>query len=228
MKSLRLRSLPLLFAMACVPAAHGAVTTYSDAAGVLIPDGSSSGLGRLITVPASAESVVSIEVSLQIDAAPSAFLGDLYVYLSNGTDSAILLNRAGRTTSAPAGYGDNQNLNVTFSASGASDIHNYRTAVTGSETIPLSSVLNGIWQPDGRLTDPALVLDTSPRTNLLNVFDGDNAAGNWTLFVADLSTGGQHELVSWSITLTTVPEPSALLLGLGALPLAFRRRRGVK
>lgn len=217
----------LALALGSASAANAALVTYTDNANVNIPDGSSSGLARLISVTGSSESIVSVEVSLQIQAAPGqdAFLGDLYVYLSNGTDKVVLMNRAGRTSTAPAGYGDDQSLNVTFSSTGTSDIHNYRLVLNGNAATALTGPLGGTWLPDGRDIDPSLVLDSDTQSSSLDVFTDAPAAGDWTLFVADVSGGAGHSLVSWSLKLETVPEPSSLLLGLGALPLLARRRR---
>lgn len=227
MKLLTSKVRPLALMLGCTGAAHAATIIQTDIANANIPDGSSSGLARLITVSGSSESVVSVEVSLQIEASPGedAFLGDLYVYLSNGTDAAILLNRAGRTSTSSSGYGDDQSLNVTFSSTGTGDIHNYRLVLNGDASTPLGGPLTGIWQPDGRSLDPSLVLDTSPRDSLLDVFEDADASDDWVLYIADLSGGGEHHLVSWTLTLETVPEPSSLLLTLGALPLLARRRR---
>lgn len=206
-----------------VPAANAAIVTFTNNTSASIPDGSSSGLASVINIAGNSESVVSAEVTLQIAAAPGqdAFIGDLYVYLSNGTDKAVLINRLGRTSTAPGGYGDNQSINVTFSSTGVADIHNYRVTLGGA----LAGPLTGTWLPDGRDIDPSLVLDTDASTAGLDVFADAAVSGDWTLFVADLSTGAQHQIVSWSLTLETVPEPSTLLLSLGALPLLTRRRR---
>ena len=217
----------LALCLGFIPAADAATVTFTNNTVASVPDGSSSGLASVITIAGNSESVVSAEVSLQIEASPGedAFIGDLYVYLSNGTDKAVLINRLGRTATAPAGYGDNQSINVTFSSTGASDIHNYRVALGGTPSTALSGPLTGIWLPDGRDIDPALVLDTDASTAGLDVFADAAVSGDWTLFVADLSTGAEHQIVSWTLTLETVPEPSTLLLGLGALPLLARRRR---
>jgi len=208
-------------------AADAAIVTFSNNTAANIPDGSSSGLASLITIAGNSESVVSAEVQLQIEAAPGqdAFLGDLYVYLSNGTDKAVLINRLGRTATSLAGYSDDQTLNVTFSSTGASNIHNYRVVLNGNATTALTGPLTGTWLPDGRDIDPALVLDTDASTAGLDVFADAAVSGDWTLFVADLSGGGEHRIISWSLTLETVPEPSSLLLSLAALPLLARRRR---
>jgi hypothetical protein len=46
------------------------------------------------------------------------------------------------------------------------------------------------------------------------------------LFLADLSAGNQSTLASWSLDITTVPEPSSLALGaLGVLVLAGIRKK---
>lgn len=217
----------LALALATALPAGAATIIQTDNANTNIPDGSSSGLARLINVAGGAESVVSVEVSLQIEAAPGedAFLGDLYVYLTNGTDVAVLLNRAGRTSTAPAGYGDNQSMDVTFSTTATDNIHNYRLVLNGNAATALAGPLTGNWLADGRATDPAAVLDTDAVTAGLDVFAGAAATGDWGLYIADLSGGGEHRLVSWSLTLETVPEPSALLLSFAAVPLLVRRRR---
>ncbi len=219
---------PLLFGLlACATAANAATTILTDNALTDIPDGSSSGVARVLEIDGMGGTISLLEVSLQIAASPgdTAFLGDLYVYLSNGTDIAILLNRPGRTATAPSGYADDQSLNVTFTNSAAADIHNYRLTTSGSATTPLSGPLTGIWLADGRSTDPANVLDTDLPDSRLDAFNGGSANQQWTLFVADLSGGAQHRLMSWTLSVETVPEPSSLLLTLGALPLLFRRRR---
>ncbi len=217
----------LSLALVCAPVAGAATTILTDNTLTAIPDGSSSGVARVLTLSGTLDSVVSLELSLQIAALPGsdAFLGDLYVYLTNGTNVAVLLNRVGRTSSEPAGYGDNQTLNVTFTNSAANDIHSYRLPTTGSAANPLTGALTGNWLADGRTTDPSNVLDSDTPTARLDVFSGGSAANDWILFVADLSSGAEHQLVSWTLTLNTVPEPSAGLLALAALPLILRRRR---
>ena len=60
----------LALALATALPAGAATIIQTDNANTNIPDGSSSGLARLINVAGGAESVVSVEVSLQIEAAP--------------------------------------------------------------------------------------------------------------------------------------------------------------
>jgi hypothetical protein len=209
--------------------ATAAVITVSDSATTAIPDGHSSGVVRSLTVLAPGETVLGAEVDVNISAiqGDSAFLGDLYLYLSNGTHLSVLANRAGRRAGAPAGYSDNQSMTVTFSTAGAADFHDYRVTASGAHSTPLSGPLTGIWQPDGRTDDPAVVLDTSPRPAGLGVFAGDAASGTWTLFAADLSSGAVHQINGWTLRLTTpdIPEPGSVALLLSSLIVAGRRRR---
>jgi hypothetical protein len=211
--------------------AAAAVITVSDPATTAIPDGHSSGVVRSVVVPPPSfgDVVLGAEVDVNLGAVQGepAFLGDLYLYLSNGTHLSVLVNRPGRRTGAPAGYSDNQSMIVTFSTAGAADIHDYRVTAAGSHTNPLTGALTGIWQPDGRAVDPAVVLDTSPRTAGLGVFNGDTASGTWNLFAADLSTGALHQINGWTLRLTTpdIPEPGSTALLASALLLISRRRR---
>lgn len=206
--------------------ASAAIITVTDPVATPVPDGFSTGVVRSLTVPGGAP-ILSAEVDINISgiAAGPTFLGDLYIYLNHGTDLAVLVNRAGSRVGTPAGYGDNQPMTVTFSTLGAEDFHNYRLSLTGSHTNPLTGPLAGIWQPDGRAVDPAAVLDTSPRTAGLDVFNGDDPSGTWTLFAADLSSGAAHQINSWTLRLDTIPEPgSAALTLLLTTALTFRRR----
>ena len=219
--------LGLALLLACAPAAGAATLLLTDNILGTIPDGSSSGLARTIAVSAGLETITAVAVNLQIRATPGedAFLGDLHVYLTNGTDLAVLVNRPGRTATALAGYDDNQSLNVTFTTTAVGDFHSYRLGTTGSASNPLLAALSGPWLADGRTSDPANVLDTDSPLARLDVFNGGTASHDWSLFVADLSGGGMHQLVTWSIELTTIPEPSSLLLSIGTLSLLLRRRR---
>lgn len=219
---------PLILALLCASTAPAATIVMTDSTVTTIPDGSSSGVGRTLSINGGSDIVTSVEVDISISAngASPAFLGDIYLYLTNGSSLSVLANRAGRSISSPSGYSDNQSMSLTFSNSGANDFHNYRVPLTGSNAVALVGTLTGIWQPDGRSADPSVVLDTSLRNASLSVFNGAPATGNWSLFAADLSTGAVHQINSWTLRLQTVPEPGissvAVLTVCGAL---LRRRR---
>ena len=218
--------LPILF-FCTLGSASAAVISVTDSTATAIPDGSSAGVVRSLTVSAPGQNIVSAEVDVDLSSFSvfDIFLGDLYFYLQHDADLAILVNRPGRRAGAPAGYGDNQSMNVTFTMLATNDFHNYRLNVTGSHAIPLSGPLTGSWQPDGRAVDPAVVLDSSLRTAGLDVFNGDTASGTWNLFAADLSTGSLHQINSWTLRLDVIPEPGSSVLLLAAAALTIRRRR---
>ena len=186
--------------------------------GGVIPDGNATGWFDTRTISGISESLITdVNVSFTLS---GGYNGDLYAFLSHSTGFSVLLNRVGRTSTDSFGYGD-AGFNVTFDDSAANgDIHNYQTV---SGYLPL--IGNGdSWSPDGRNVNPALALDTNSRTHLLNQFNGTNPNGDWTLFVADLSSGEQSMVVGWGLNVTAVPEPSSLCLGVIGLLALVRRR----
>ena len=217
---------PILLLFASLGSVSAAVLSFTDSATTSIPDGSSSGIVRSLPVSAPGQTITGAEVDISLSGVSvfGSFLGDLYLYLQHDADLAVLMNRAGRRAGTPAGYADDQSLSLTFTMLATNDIHNYRLSVTGAHTTPLASPLTGLWLPDGRAVDPAAVLDTSPITARLDVFNGDAADGTWNLFAADLSTGAVHQINTWTLRLTTIPEPGSAALTLTALMAAGSRR----
>jgi subtilisin-like proprotein convertase family protein len=201
-----------------------------------IPDGSSSGLADSQMIATTATLVESVRVTLDIAGTGSgAFNGDLYAYLYHDNRVAVLLNRPGRTALEASGYADNGLASVTFDDLAPNgDVHAYRLTLSGNAASPLSPApapLTGTWAPDGRMVDPALVLDTDPRSAPLSTFQGTNPNGDWTLFVADLDMGGTARLVDWQLQVAAVPEPAqhgiavgSILLLLAAGRFPWRRR----
>lgn len=213
-------------------AAHGAfVVTFG---GGSIPDvGSRAFVGSVSTATGF---ISSLTVSLSITGENKdhpAYNGDLYVTLQHGPGFTVLLNRPGKALGNPYGYGDN-GMDVTFDDSGSAldvhtDVHTYQLTLKP----PANGQLTGTWLSDGRAADPKDVLDTTPRTKFLSSFLGAVPNGDWWLFVADLSAGGNAKLLSWSLNIETtpipVPEPAWAMaltaVGLGGFVWLRRGRR---
>jgi hypothetical protein len=164
-----------------------------------------------------------LNVTLQISA---GFNGDFYAFLTHDNTTAILLNRVGRNSSHQVGYpdsgfGPDAFANAfTLDDQAATDVHFYRNAAFALNG---SGQLTGSWQPDGRTLDPlsaASAFDSATRSAPLSVFNGMDPNGLWTLYVADVSSGGEGTLASWGLQLTLVPEPATGgLLWLGFVTL---------
>jgi subtilisin-like proprotein convertase family protein len=180
-----------------------------------IPDNDDVGLTDIRSIsPAGITVIDSVTLTLNLT---GGWNGDLYAYVVHGSGFSVLLNRAGRSVSHPDGSAT-VGMSITFDDSAVTDIHT---------AIPMSGgSVTGIYQPDGRTTDPYFTLNTAPRPAVLSTFTGLDPAGSWTLFIADQSPGAQSTLQSWSLTIQGIPEPSALLMAmLGCLPLLMRNRR---
>lgn len=192
-----------------------------------IPDGNPAGLASFQTIHSAPDLLVAnLTVSLSISGTGfGGYNGDLYATLQHESGFAVLLNRPGRRSDSSSGYNDS-GLNVTFADSATRDVHNYRLELNGSHDLPITGSLSGSWSPDARTEDPALVSDASVRPAFLESFNGTSVNGDWTLFVSDLSAGGTHQLDSWSMQVTPVPEPAsfALAAALGLLGFALWRR----
>lgn len=198
------------------PSLASAAIVLNKPVGIEIPDGDVSGLISEITVTGTGQTITSIELGL---ITVSGWNGDLYAYLEHNGVISVLLNRAG-VTSVDAAGAASSGLNVSFADLATSDIHTVISRTFGE-------LVTGTYQPDGRLEDPDLVTDTSFRSASLSGFTGLDAGGRWRLFVADLSVGDAATLSSWTLTVTTVPEPSEtlVLLGICAMGLVALRRR---
>ncbi|MEI7806878.1 MAG: PEP-CTERM sorting domain-containing protein [Verrucomicrobiota bacterium] len=196
--------------------------TYTNNVNSSISDGNPVGLASTTTVSGLTNVISSIQVNLDIT---GGFNGDLYAYLLGPQGGfAVLLNRVGMSSANPFSYSD-AGFNITLS-SGAPNIHSYLNV-----TDPLGGQLTGTWAPDGRNISPGSapsVFDTAGTSANFDLFASTIPNGDWTLFIADLgSGGGQSTLVSWGLTIVTVPEPQTWMLiagGFGAL-LATRRFR---
>jgi hypothetical protein len=213
--------------MLAMASAQGASTTYDYFVGGAVPDDSSLGIQNTSTISDPLGLITGTRVELRLSPLGNdgGWIGDMYAYLrhtdSSGTASSILLNRIGRTASNPGGLGDGPVVDVTLTDSpGDTDVH--------LASSPLGANFSGSFSADGRAVDPDFVLDTSPRLAGLDVFDGMEADGDWTLLVADISGGNQYQLDSWSLTLETSNVPETMnpaLIGLVIAALGFFSRK---
>ena len=194
-------------------AAHAGIFTGGAFANSgYIPDGSAVGSSATASVSGLDQYLQSVNVTLNIS---GGYNGDLYAYLSYNGTLVPLLNRVGVGTGNAFGYGDT-GFNVTLSSAGAYDVHNYGNY---SPSFNGSGQLTGTWQPDGRAIDPQSspsTFDSASRVSF-GSYNGMNPNGTWTLFIADLSAGGQSQLVSWELDITAVPEPVNVALGIFAV-----------
>jgi hypothetical protein len=189
--------------------AKAGVIYRSFANGGLIPDGSPTGTAETATTSGFLASLSDISVTLSIS---GGYNGDLYAGLSYGGVLVPLLNRVGVTSGNSFGYGDT-GFSVALSSTGAKDVHSYGSH---SPSFNGDGQLTGTWQPDGRTIDPQSSpssFDSASRVGFES-FDGMNPNGTWTLFLADLSTGEQSTVVSWSLAITAIPEPTNTALGI--------------
>lgn len=202
---------------ACAALAQTDNNNFTFTVNQLVPDANVNGLTFTtdLSLP-DANSIQNITVGLNIS---GGYNGDLFAFLAGPNGGyAVLLNRVGVGNSSSFGYGD-QGFNIVLSDAAANDVHYYQSdgySLNGSQQ------LTGTWAPDGRNIDPqsapSLFASTSP-TAMLGSFLGKDPNGLWTLFVADLSNGAQSQLVSWSLDIITVPEPSVCLIGILGLGL---------
>jgi len=224
-------------------AATASAQVFSWTENASIPDGDLNGVTFVQPVSIAPGTrtvdVNSFRVYLNITGDPVGGNGDLFIYLRapDGT-IAQLVNRPGYTGSNSTGYQDN-GLNVTLfdgtdpsRPAGYSDIHLYQTdPVYGG--IPGNDGLTGIFKSDGRDVDPlsaGTAFDAAARTRSLSVFQGIDPAGDWSLFAADVSSGGNSKLNAWGLDFTPIPEPQsyAMAIGAGLMAFALYRRRMLK
>jgi MYXO-CTERM domain-containing protein len=223
-KSMRQSLGPALALLSATMSVSGAtiLTTYNTgfANSGVIPDGSASPWSD--TRPIAGTGLIT-GVSVQLEMT-GGYNGDLYAYLSYGGVLVPLLDRVGVGTGNAFGYSD-AGLNLRFEDSAANNIHFYRGVIGWS--------IGGgaAWQPDGRVVNPVTggpgEFDAAG-TRTLGLLNGRGPSGDWTLVVADVSSGGgATTVVSWGLEVTTVPEPGAwgIVAGLGLAAVALVRRR---
>jgi len=192
-------------------------TNFTFSVNQLVPDANRNGLFMTTNLSITGGTISDVTVALDIS---GGYNGDLYGFLSGPNGGfAVLLNRVGVSNDASSfGYG-NHGFDIVLSDTAASDVHYYQSA---SYLLNGNGQLTGTWVPDGRnigpQSAPSLFGSTAPSA-LLSSFNGTDPNGGWTLFLADLSVGSQSQLVSWSLDIITVPEPSVWAFGIMSLGL---------
>jgi subtilisin-like proprotein convertase family protein len=202
--------------MTAVGVARATLYTPSWTVNSDVPDGSYIGLASsqsISDIPTTigGQSATILDISVNLDIS-GGYNGDLYGYLvfqptgGGAASMDVLLNQIGTSAGNPFGSSGAGFNNITLSDSGASSIH-------GATGVP-----TGTWKPD----DGGQTLDAT--------FGGQQADGTWTLFLADLSSGGgTSELVSWGLNISVVPEPVTwALIIFGAVLLGFAAVRRFK
>ena len=164
-----------------------------------IPDGNPSGIyfDGAFNLANAGDRVLGVSVGLDLS---GGYNGDLYAYLSapDGT-MVVLMNQPGMDAFGAGGAG----MHIMLQA-GTSDHGSIQSAGDG--------YLSGSYNPAGNLTSFG-----SPGS------PGGSANGTWSLYFADLSSGGgTAQLNAWTLGVTVVPEPVPLALGLFATLLLAR------
>ncbi len=167
----------------------------------VVPDGDASGLADVRNISSTIGTITSVKVRLKV---AGEFNGDLYGYLRHTNGITVLLNRPGKNAAGALGY-DDSGFDVTFQTGASNgDIHTYQNVMTPSTGSPLT----GIWEPDGRDEDPDSVTNATPRNTSLTNFNNLAASGEWTLYLADMESGGTNMLTEWSLDITGIAYPT--------------------
>jgi subtilisin-like proprotein convertase family protein len=180
--------------------------------GQQITDGSSVGITSVATVSGTgsiASSGDNVSVTLNLS---RGNIGDLVAYLSFSGVTVQLLNRPG-TGGNPSALGYTGNSSFTFNPVTLSD---------GNST--------SVDSYGGGSVSSAVSYNPSAGTSGFQAFNGQSsAAGNWTLFFADLSGGDGANVTTlngWSLDITAVPEPvnlAMVIFGVGFIAVGAVR-----
>lgn len=214
-------TLAVVLAMASTAFATG---SYVGGGGAVPDDGYNGTLASMfassVVVPAGepgGDTVAGVEVDLDMS---HTWVGDVVVKLDGPGGLITLLSRPVFAEVGDDGTGccgDSSNL----------VIGSLQTFVDGGS---ISAENLGLAQPSSADPIPAQTLDphggtVAGDTSLLATYAGDSAVGTWTLYVGDSAGADLGNVSSWTLRLTTVPEPTSLsLLALGGLALLRRKR----
>ena len=216
--------LGLWMSLAAVRGQSSFTNSYSISPYIDIPQGNLVGVSEQFVVSGMSGVLGGLTLSLNI---AGGFNGNLYSYLVGPQGQmAILLNSVGVTSGNPFGASD-AGFNIVLDMLATNNVHDYASS---AYSLNPDGQVTGTWAADGRnidpLSDPA-AFDSAATTSGLNIFQGMEANGTWTLFLAEAGSGGvQPVLQSAILTVTTIPEPAIMaLFGLGISCLLLARRR---
>ena len=200
-----------VMSVALCATANATLYNTGFANGGVIPDGNVAGWSDTRIQSGLQSQITSVSVILNIT---GGYNGDLYGYLSHGGALIPLINRVGVTAGNAFGYSGAGFSNVTLIDGGAGgDIHSYG-----------GGLASGTYSADGRNIDPnssPATFDGASRLTFAGTFGGMDPNGSWTLFFADMSSGGgTSTLTSWDLEITAVPEPINVALGCFAVLFA--------
>jgi subtilisin-like proprotein convertase family protein len=165
---------------------------------------------------ASWDQVVSLTVGLNVS---GGYNGDLYAYLiaPNGT-VMMLMNQPGVGVNGIGASGSGMNITLSSGNTGdgllAPNSGAIQNETSGAYLGNPGNQASAVYSALGSLAFQTV----SDAQNLGPT--GSAANGTWTLYFADVASGGGNEtLNSWTLNLAVVPEPVTLALGLFAAML---------
>jgi hypothetical protein len=201
--------------LVCAEARAGIYTPDPGTGGLI-----TSGVGLVSTITSSefVGTISSLAITLDITGGNN---GDLIGYLSYNGVVVTILNRPGVTTSNPFGNAGS-GFNITINDVGNVNINSpivtgtYGSQVTGTYNVNNTAGL-GTTGPNGSLA-------------FGSAYNGMDPNGVWTLYLENgVSGGDSSSLVSWSVGIDAVPEPTNVAMGIfGVCAIAGRVRAGWK
>jgi subtilisin-like proprotein convertase family protein len=188
-------------------------------------------VSHTLAFPVQAENKI-IDVNASVTLAHD-FVGDLVIKLqSPGGTIVTLLNRPGLPDGPDDGSetgGDSSDLSESIAILYDDEAPSGDLSELMGQGIGFDEVIGqAIGSPDNYAP-----FNDGANLDGLSSYDGDQAPGNWTLFVADAAAQGSGRWVSWSLTIVTdqdepppppppdgvIPEPLTAITGLLALAM---------